>query len=227
MVPAEERIETIFENGDFLAFYKPKGLATVPLRKDVRGDSLLIRASVEHPEILAVSSPFFWEGGIIHRLDTPTSGIVIAARTDEAFTALTKLQRENRIEKHYIASVHSTDSLPPGFEAFPYTWRGGRMTITSRFRPYGEGRASVRPVLENRRFSGPEYTTLVMASHEKDTFECVITKGFRHQIRSHLAWSAHPIDGDVCYGSKVKGDLLLEAVRVIFPWKGETVTISL
>ncbi len=220
--------EVIFESRNLLAFYKEKGLATVPLKKDPEGDSLLVRIAENYPEVRRVKGINEWEGGIIHRLDTPTSGIVLCARNDEAYLSLMNAQKNNLIEKHYIASTTAKDNNLPGFEDFPYTFCGSTLEIVSYFRPYGEKGASVRPVLTNRRYiSGAEYTTTVRRTSTPDTFECIITKGFRHQIRAHLSWSGHPIVGDDRYGGIPNDALLLEAVKVTFPFNGKTVTIEI
>ena len=219
--------ELIFESRDLLAFYKEKGLATVPLKRNSEGDSLLTRIAENYPEVRRVKGLNEWEGGIIHRLDTPTSGIVLCARNDEAYAELISAQKHNLIEKHYLAATTAKDNALPGFEAFPYTFQKNTLQITSYFRTYGEKGASVRPVLTNRRYqSGEKYTTAVRRTSTPDTFECIITKGFRHQIRAHLSWSGHPIIGDDRYGGTPNNDLLLEAVKVTFPFNGKTITIE-
>ncbi len=224
----ERKTEVIFENSFLIAVYKEKGLPTVPLKRNPEGDSLLRRIAASYPEVVNVHGMNEWEGGIIHRLDTPTSGIVLCARSDESYRELAGAQKLGRIVKHYIASTTERENNLPGFEDFPYIFRDGTLEITSYFRPYGEKGASVRPVLTKRRYiSGGEYTTKVMRTSVRDTFECVITKGFRHQIRSHLSWSGHPITGDGRYGGMENDELLLEAVSVTFPCRGKIITVKI
>ena len=227
MQESRRTTELIFENRDLLAFYKPKGLPTVPLRNK-EGDSLLREIASDYPEVAQVKGTKEWEGGIIHRLDTPTSGIVIAARNDETYRYLINAQRNNLIIKHYIARTIPVFDLLPGFEPFPYSFSGRSLEITSYFRPYGERGASVRPVLNNSRYiRGSLYTTKIMRTSSTDTFECVITRGFRHQIRCHLSWSGNPIVGDDRYGGAENEYLLLEAVKVEIPYEGRILTIEL
>lgn len=226
MVEAEET-RVLFESEDLVAVYKPKGLPTVPLNKSPEGDSLLSRLSSLYPEILAVSGRQSWEGGIIHRLDTPTSGIVIAARNQETYDELFLSQKRNEIIKYYTAVVKKSGNLLPGFEPFPYKWSGEEITIRSYFRSYGERGASVRPVLNiKRHVKGELYTTSVRKLSE-NIFGCVITRGFRHQIRSHLAWCSYPICGDDRYGGEDGKELLLEARKITFPLKGKVITVSI
>ncbi len=227
MAEAEET-KVLFECEDFLAFYKEKDLPTVPLKNNPEGDSLLRRISFLYPEVLNISSPHPWEGGIIHRLDTPTSGIVIAARTQKAYDELMRKQKSDGIEKHYRAEVSESGGLLPGFKRFPYSWCGNRLSISSCFRSYGERGASVRPVLNKKRnISGELYRTEVYKTNVDNVFECVITRGFRHQIRSHLSWAGYPIKGDSRYGGEENDYLLLEAFSVVFKYKGKRIEITL
>lgn len=227
MQEVAEEIKIIYRSEDLLAVYKEKGLATVPLKKNPEGDSLLKRLSLLYPEVMAVCGKNSWEGGIIHRLDTPTSGIVIAARNQKSYDELVRAQKQDLIKKCYIANVSKRVERIDGFEDFPYKWNGDSLTVISYFRPYGEKGASVRPVLNNRRYtSGETYKTEIRKVNE-NTFECVITRGFRHQIRSHLAWAGYPIVGDDRYGGEENSFLLLEACSVSFPFKGKVLEISL
>ncbi|MFA7168381.1 MAG: pseudouridine synthase, partial [Sphaerochaetaceae bacterium] len=75
-----ENYSIVAESRDWLVADKPSGLPTVPLKSDApEKDTLLSRVAKEYPEILDIGrNP--WEGGVIHRLDTLTSGLVLIAR---------------------------------------------------------------------------------------------------------------------------------------------------
>jgi 23S rRNA pseudouridine1911/1915/1917 synthase len=75
--------------------------------------------------------------------------------------------------------------------------------IESCFRPYGAGRKEVRPVLEGGRGRPGPYMTELMDRGllgEYRSFRLRISRGFRHQIRCHLAWVGCPILNDDLYG---------------------------
>ena len=218
-------IEVIYENKDLLVFYKPAGLPTVPL-KNGEGDTLLSECALSYPEILSPWGRNSWEGSIIHRLDTPTSGLVLSPRNKEFYDYLSFLQSEDKILKTYRAEVSEMEEKMEGFESCPYSFsEDGYVKIVSSFRPYGPKGASVRPMLKRRKGDERLYETEVRRVDE-NTVECVIKRGFRHQIRCHLSWLGLPIIGDQRYGGKENPMLMLEAVKVSFPsldGKGDTV----
>lgn len=218
-------IEVIYENKDLLVFYKPAGLPTVPL-KNGEGDTLLSECALSYPEILSPWGRNSWEGSIIHRLDTPTSGLVLSPRNKEFYDYLSFLQSEDKILKTYRAEVSEMEEKMEGFESCPYSFsEDGYVKIISSFRPYGPKGASVRPLLKRRKGDERQYETEVRRIDE-NTVECVIKRGFRHQIRCHLSWLGLPIIGDQRYGGKENPMLMLEAVKVSFPsldGKGDTV----
>ena len=218
-------IEVIYENKDLLVFYKPAGLPTVPL-KNGEGDTLLSECALSYPEILSPWGRNSWEGSIIHRLDTPTSGLVLSPRNKEFYDYLSFLQSEDKIHKTYRAEVSEMEEKMEGFESCPYSFsEDGYGKIVSSFRPYGPKGASVRPLLKRSKGDERQYETEVRRVDENNV-ECVIKRGFRHQIRCHLSWLGLPIIGDQRYGGKENPMLMLEAVKVSFPsldGKGDTV----
>ena len=82
----QKTIDVIYKDDDLVAFYKPKNLPTVPL-KGQECDTLLSLGAKAFPEILSPYGKNPWEGTILHRVDTPTSGSVIAARNKEKLDA--------------------------------------------------------------------------------------------------------------------------------------------
>ena len=209
-------IEVIYENKDLLVFYKPAGLPTVPL-KNGEGDTLLSECALSYPEILSPWGRNSWEGSIIHRLDTPTSGLVLSPRNKEFYDYLSFLQSEDKILKTYRAEVSEMEEKMEGFESCPYSFsQDGYVKIVSSFRTYGPKGASVRPLYKRRKGDERQYETEVRRVDENNV-DCVIKRGFRHQIRCHLSWLGLPIIGDQRYGGKENPILMLEAVKVSFP----------
>ena len=98
-----------FESPKVLVVDKPAGQPTAPLRPDERGtlaNALLGR----FPELEGVGYSAR-EPGIVHRLDTETSGLVVVARTAEAFEALKAALKDEKITKEYLL-VCPEENLP-------------------------------------------------------------------------------------------------------------------
>ena len=216
----------IVEDERFLVVLKPAGLPTVPLAKDPLANTLLTQLRPKYPEISQNAGLHAHEGLVLHRLDTDTCGLVLVARDIDAYHALQASQRAGTFSKRYIAAVADTERL----EGFP-TPPSNEMvkmpqTITSMFRPYGVGRRAVRPVTTDsqehikKKSSQVHYTTEVRTCGINDEGHtiicCELTKGYRHQVRCHLAWLGQSIVGDTVYGGLASDTLHLAAVALTF-----------
>lgn len=93
VVEEKPSLAVIASTSDWIAVDKPAGMPTQPER-DRKQLSLEEALRVEHKNI--------W---LVHRLDTPTSGVVIFARTQAAAAKLSQLFRDGEIEKTYLARV--------------------------------------------------------------------------------------------------------------------------
>lgn len=214
-------IDVIKEEKDYLAVYKSGNVKTVPLKSQDDEESLLFLLSQRYPEILSVNGKNSWEGGVIHRLDTATSGLVLVARNDSFYKKIIEEQKKGCFIKRYVAKL-SESSETEGFESFPYTLRKGEI-ISSYFRAYGKGRKAVRPVLiKKNRDTDVLYETEIL-SLAGDEIRVEIKRGFRHQIRSHLAWSGRAIAGDALYGGDACDHLHLCCSEISF--LGETISL--
>ena len=220
----------VFEGPDTLVWWKESGIPTVPLKNTIDGRTLLSIASAYYPEIRCCSGPNTWEGGVVHRLDNLTKGLVLIARNQKAYDALMQQQKKDMIIKEYRAVTTTGRSIDEGFEPFlQYPITDGPVRITSYFRSFGPGGKSVRPVATSKRYmKGKVYSTEIVPVSENE-YLCTITRGFRHQIRSHLAWAGHPINGDVQYGGVPSGDFGLEAISISYiePCSGRKLTITI
>lgn len=233
----------IAEAPSYLVVSKPAGMPSVPLKKGGEQNTLLDAVAASYPEVREVQGKNQWEGGVVHRLDTLTSGLTVIARTDEAWWALQSQQAADVFAKTYTAwsfGRQDDELFPPGFpsEIVYYVTRDG-LFLRSAFRSWGAGARAVRPVSEDasgygaRKATETLYETVVL-SHEKgpgklNTFQVRIHRGFRHQIRCHLAWYGFPLVGDELYGGEAYERLGLFAEKVDFqdPDTHERVVYSL
>ena len=249
MENSDSRIEVLKEptvEKPFLIIYKPKGLPSAPLTAEDSRNALS-QALAIFPELKDVCGKKPVEYGLLHRLDTATDGLIVIAATQECYDFLAAEQREGRFIKNYTARC---DIIPNNAEllgAFPPFHKDSPLreltatklsiTISSCFRPYGEGRKEVRPVTEesgkaalSKLGSKKLYTTkieITKLSASSASAVCTITEGYRHQVRCHLAWAGYPVAGDTLYNSSCRQtaqdkknaeNLLFSATKISFEY---------
>jgi 23S rRNA pseudouridine1911/1915/1917 synthase len=143
---------------------------------------------------------------VAHRLDTDTSGLVLAARRRAAWTALRRAFADGAVEKEYLALVAGAPP-PSGTIDAPLAHAGRRVRVA------GERDLAALPA--STRFevlARGDGVALVRASS---------ASGRMHQIRAHLAHLGHPLVGDALYGGPppapgTRGHLL-HAISASFP----------
>ncbi len=207
-----ERLRILHRDRWLLAVDKPAGIPCHPLRPQERGTVLGALRLLDPAACSA--GPLRREGGLLHRLDTDTSGVLLLARSREAFEALAPLMRRGDASKCYWAVCHGT---PPA----PHTFRGplaahpsehGTVVVCA---PYG--------VAERWRGRPAAAETEVLRAHPAGPLCKVllrVRRARRHQIRVHLASAGHPIVGDTRYGAPERAGVarhLLHAWRVELP----------
>lgn len=203
----------LFEEERYAVLYKPRGMPTAPLRS-MEKNSLLYWFLTLRPKAAGIFGKKKIEAGLIHRLDTPTCGLVLIAKTQNAFNAIHLMQERNLIEKTYFAFTEkSASQIPP--------------VIESQFRAFGpKGRKTVPVFRSSKRFEPGKktYRTKILEIKEagtKSAVTCSLTQGFRHQVRTHLASAGMPICGDVLYSPFFDTDfpntLQKDIVRHLYP----------
>jgi len=208
----------VYENEHFLIANKPHGLPTVPLKGQI-ADTLLSRVGELCPRVLEPYSDKYWEGGAVHRLDTDTAGLVIFAKDRHFFDEIMSIQNKGLFTKTYTAVCSIAENATTNIKC--------PMNISSYFRAFGPGRKMVKAETDSRGADSQIlYTTSirnVIFQHNEAVFTVSISRGFRHQIRVHLAWKGYPIKGDRLYNSmESEGELQLECTAVEFPFNGKT-----
>jgi 23S rRNA pseudouridine1911/1915/1917 synthase len=190
--PQDLPLTILFEDTHLIVVDKPAGMAVHP--GPGVPDGTLVNALLHHcagslSGIGGVARP-----GIVHRLDKDTSGVMVAAKTDQAHGGLSALFARHDIERRYTALVRGAPSPPHGVihtrigrsphdrKKMAVLRAGGREAIT-RYR--------------TERVYGPAAKSLAAR------LACELQTGRTHQIRVHLASQGCPCLGDPVYGSGV------------------------
>lgn len=126
--------------------------------------------------------------GIVHRLDKGTSGLLVVARTNEAYRSLTAQLKARTVGRRYAAMVWGLVEAPAGLVDAPV---GRAARDPTRMSVSARGREARTRYEVRRRFTEPSGATLV---------DCRLETGRTHQIRVHLAAIGHPVLGDRRYG---------------------------
>jgi len=220
---AELNLSVVYEDAALVVVDKPAGMASTALRRGERNTvaSFLL---ARWPEMAGVGKPL--EAGLVHRLDTQTSGLLIAARARDVYDRLRRQFTDRRVDKEYLAVVHGR------------VVRGGRVDA-----PIGHDRRHRdRMQVVESVDEGRPATTLFQPTGSYgqvphgggstcSVLHVQIPTGVRHQIRVHLASIGHPVVGDLLYGSPIeltRGRHLLHAsgLRFRHPMQDDEIVVE-
>ncbi len=138
--------------------------------------------------------------GIVHRLDVGTSGLMVVAKTDRAFTVLKEAFRTRSVDKTYHALVQGHIDPASGTIDAPID---RHPKVDHRFAVVADGKESIThyELIEY-------YRAVTLVKVELET-------GRTHQIRVHFSALNHPLVGDMIYGAD---PVLAKALHMSRPW---------
>jgi 23S rRNA pseudouridine1911/1915/1917 synthase len=194
-----EEIKIIFEDKDLMVVEKPPLMTTTKEKKEEKG----------------TLEDYLWEirpnnlprNGILHRLDKGTSGLVVVAKTKEAFLDLKKQFKERSLTKKYYCLVGGETSFD-GVIDMPIA---RSKYVFAKFGVNEEGKRALTNfnLIKKYRKDGKIYSLL----------DIDLKTGRTHQIRVHLSHLRWPLVGDRVYGGESIDGLkrpFLHAYKIIF-----------
>jgi 23S rRNA pseudouridine1911/1915/1917 synthase len=181
--PDPQPLEILHEDAWLVVANKPAGMPSHPLRAEELG-TLASALLARYPEMAGVGhSPL--EPGIMHRLDTDTSGVMLAARVGKTFHSLHAAHRRGEFDKRYLALCSGQLQAPRRIHGY---LRADSKRVKVDADPF-EGAKAIETEILSAKVHG-----------EFCLVEVRVPFAGRHQVRAQLAALGHPIAGDGLYG---------------------------
>ena len=186
-VPEAGPLEVLLERADLVVVDKPAGQPSAVLRGTDRG-TLVNALLARYPEMAGVGFGAR-EPGLLHRLDTQTSGVLVAARHAESFAGLRSAFESGALHKTYLAVVEAERIDDGGI-------------VSESLGPHPKNRRKVVTCPADSPGARPARSEYRVAERcgRWALVEVSAPRAYRHQVRVHLASLGAPIAGDLLYG---------------------------
>lgn len=177
------QLNILYEDDMLLVVDKPPGIAVSALANLLLG---------QYPELEQLGEEMRY--GIVHRLDKDTSGVLLVAKTKEAFAFFQQQFQERKVQKRYVCLVQGVLKEDEGVIEAKLNRSPNDRRKQRAFTPGESGEDKAREAKTRYRVAERfgAYTLL----------EVTPETGRKHQVRAHLAFLHHPIAGDKLYGFK-------------------------
>lgn len=186
LVPKEELVEgmdVVYSDDDIIAVNKPVGVAAHP---SVGWEGPTVIGGLAAAGFRLSTSGPPERKGIVHRLDVGTSGVMVVASSERAYSALKAAFKERTVRKTYHALVQG---LPDPIEGTIDAPIGRHPSSGWKFAVTDEGKHAIT------------HYSLIEAFREASLLDVHLETGRTHQIRVHMSAIGHPCCGDPMYGS--------------------------
>ncbi|NFF69540.1 RluA family pseudouridine synthase [Clostridium botulinum] len=193
--PENIDLDILYEDKDIIVINKPQGMVVHPATSNYSGT--LVNALLYHCDTLSTLNDDT-RPGIVHRIDKDTSGVLVVAKNNKAHEVLAEQLKEHSMKREYIALVEGILKEDNGLIDKPL---GRNPKDRIKMAVVQEGKNAITHYEVLKRF---KKNTLV---------KCILETGRTHQIRVHMSYIGHPLDGDPMYGFKkqrfkLKGQML-------------------
>lgn len=195
-------LKIIYEDEDILIIDKPQGMVVHP--SFGHNEHTLVNAILYHCKDLSGINGVI-RPGIVHRIDKNTSGLICVAKNDYAHNFLADQLKNHTMTRTYVALVRGVIKENHG-------------TINM---PIGRDKRNRQKMAVTRENSKEAITNFdVIKRYKEHTLvECHLLTGRTHQIRVHMSYIEHPVEGDPLYGGRsykklYDGGQLLTAIKL-------------
>jgi len=178
------KVPVVYSDDDLLVIDKPSGLVVHPGAGNATG-TMVQGLIARYPEIATVGDPA--RPGVVHRLDKDTSGLMLVARSQEAYDTVVAMLAAHEIERRYLTLVWGIPEARSGMVDAPI---GRSIREPTRMVVSAQGKEARTRYDVVRTFDHPAPCALI---------ECRLETGRTHQIRVHMAAIGHAVVGDERY----------------------------
>ena len=210
-------LDVVYVDDDIIVINKDAGVVVHPASG--HGNGTLVNGLLAlYPEVATVGQP--GRPGIVHRLDSGTTGMMVVARTQRAYDSLVAALQEHEVGREYLALAWGRFDSPT---ATVDAAIGRHPRDPMKMAVVNSGKWARTHLEVQETFNDPVEVTLV---------QCTLETGRTHQIRVHLGAVGHPVVGDSMYGGArsalVAPRPMLHARRLtlIHPGSGEEMTFE-
>lgn len=176
-------LDVIYEDNDLIVINKPKGLVIHPGAGNKDG-TLANALKFYSDELSKVNGDF--RPGIVHRLDKDTAGLLVVAKNDKTHLKLQEQLKDHTLGRTYVALVIGNINEDEGKIIAPI----------GRDKQYRQKMA-----VDLKNGKDAETNFKVLERYKTHTLvECKLKTGRTHQIRVHMNYISHPVEGDPIYG---------------------------
>ena len=198
--PIEVPLSIIYEDSHIIVINKHAGIVTHPGKNT---GTTLVHALLHHTGGALATAPGDIRQGVVHRLDKDTTGVMVFAKSNEAYFQLVKLFAGREVQKEYLALVLGVPRLDSG-------------TIKKPIDRHQVQRHKMAVAQEGKgRFAHTDWRVEKAFAKKYSMLRCWIHTGRTHQIRVHLSDLGHPLLGDATYGYKAVNDSLEPPAHVM------------
>ena len=192
--PENIPLDIVYEDDDVIVINKPKGMVVHPSPGSYSGT--LVNALMYHCRDNLSGINGVMRPGIVHRIDKDTTGLIMAAKNDNAHRSLAEQLKEHSITRRYQALCYGI-----------FKDTSGRVETNIGRSPVDRKKMAAN--VKNGKDAVTNYRVLGTVADRYSHIECILETGRTHQIRVHMAFIGHPLLGDHIYGPYKEGQKIL------------------